>query len=47
MPSKSPVKTPTPAPVITPDKEREGDPGELCPGQGERLTRTIAPHLPD
>ena len=44
-----PIRTPIPtqAPSTDPGRERRIDPGRICPEQKERLTRTIAPHLPE
>lgn len=49
MPAGDPTRTITPvtAPNIDPDREYEADPAKLCPEQKERLTREIAPKLPD
>ena len=47
MPTESPVQTPVESPSLTPDEEYRGDPEKLCPGQGDQVTRIIAPMLPD
>lgn len=44
-----PTRTPVPvqAPSVAPDEEYEANPERLCPEQRERLTREIAPLLPE
>lgn len=46
-PSIIPVQTPVETPSVDPERERRADPAKLCPEQKERLTRTVAPFLPD
>lgn len=46
MPERTPIPVTTPVITTDPD-EYEANPDRLCPEQRERLTREIAPRLPD
>lgn len=47
MSESNPIQIPTKAPQISPETEVEANPERLCEPQKEKLTRELAPLLPD